>query len=192
MDRLGAGRSDRSPAAPVGRVFAPLALVFAAAGCGGFRSPAPTPEQPRRATSIVEPSPTKSTPETTPVVQLSNLLGQWELAFQQSGGIAGVSRRLQVTSSGKALATDSGLGREISFQLSADEQANLEAILSSICISAAGVRPPRCADCFQYWIQLEGAGGRFEFWANDAGLAGHPGAELINFLRQILDAALVE
>ena len=103
-----------------------------------------------------------------------------------------MSHSLQVTASGEALARDDREGREVSFQLAADEQTNLEAILSSMCISVAGPRPPNCADCFQYSVRLEGPGGRFEFVANDAGMADHPAAELIDLLRQMLDAALVK
>lgn len=118
------------------------------------------------------------------------MAGPWDLTFDQTGGIAGLSYSLQVTSSGEAVARDNRVGRDVFVQLTPSERVNLEAALSSACGAALGAQPPNCADCFQYSVRLEGAGGRFEFLANDAGLADHPGAELIDLLRRTLDSAL--
>ena len=177
MERLASDRIDRAAVPPLGRLFAPFALVFVAAACGGL---------PPRAT------PSTPVPTQTESGEPCVLGNPWDLTFDQTGGIAGLSRSLQVASSGEALARDQRMGREVSFQLLAAERANLEAALSSVCGAALGTPPPNCADCFQYAVRLEGVGGRFEFLANDAGLAGHPGAELIDLLRSMLEEALVE
>jgi hypothetical protein len=167
-----------------------LLLGIAAAGCVSAATPptsTPIVHSPLpTATSLPAPSPTPGSGVTPAACTVPS---EWEVNFEQTGGFAGVSLRLEVKSSGEAEASDLESGNEEKFRLSPAQVDELEALFPSACPGDPG-RPPPCMDCFDYLLQVELGGENYEIHTNDIGLEDHPARSLIEFLRELLQDAL--
>ena len=114
----------------------------------------------------------------------------WRLHLLQSGGFAGVSRTLELSSDGALIASDRNRTVELSGALEAAEIKSISDLLAAACPFRGEPRPEICFDCFEYSLQAEVDGVRFEFQANDMGLDDSPSGALIAALRGFLEEAL--
>jgi hypothetical protein len=107
-----------------------------------------------------------------------------------SGGFAGIEHKLEVDSSGAYEAEDLQSGAKVEGTLSAATTAQVEQGLSGICQAQASGRPPACADCFQYSLEVSVGGVTYQAVFNDLSLPESPVAPLVGTLTQILNEAL--
>lgn len=119
----------------------------------------------------------------------------WNLSLTQSGGFAGASLQVDVSSDGRLTAEDRRSGRTVTQTLSPEMLAKVTALSSQL--PATGSQRPRsaCADCFVYDLSYslsESSGGRAVLivHADDTTLDASGAGELIRLLRQLRDAAL--
>jgi hypothetical protein len=94
----------------------------------------------------------------------------WQVSLEWSGGLVGVQRSLEVSSSGQVVARDLLEGTETSATLSPEDIAVLTDLLNDACPSAGAARPPACADCYQYVYTLDTDGRPARGVENDVSL----------------------
>ena len=116
--------------------------------------------------------------------------GSWDLSLAQSGGIAGVSLKVTVSSDGQLTAEDARSNRSVTQTLPPDTMAKLAALYSAVALSTPQSPHSGCADCFLYDLELNSAGKALSFKFDDTTLGGSGVEELIHFLQQLRDAAL--
>lgn len=143
-----------------------LVLMALASACGPARLE-PSGPQPL-------PSPTQS----------------WTLSLTQSGGLAGVSLQVTISSDGQLTAEDRGSGRSVTRRLSPDELAHLATLYSSELQVVRQPLPSGCADCFVYDLEASSGGTITSIHADDTTLAASGVGELIRMMQQLRDAAL--
>jgi hypothetical protein len=82
----------------------------------------------------------------------------WQVSLEWSGGLVGVQRSLEVSSSGQVVARDLTETTERSTTLNPGDIAVLTELLVDACPIAGTPRPPSCADCYEYaWsVDLDG------------------------------------
>jgi hypothetical protein len=112
------------------------------------------------------------------------------MKLDQSGGIAGVSLSLEISSDGRLTATDARSGRTVVQDVPQDNMRRLTQLYSAVLTATPKSLPSACADCFIYDLQVRSAGGIVQIHADDTTLADSGAAELIAFLRQLRDDAL--
>jgi len=160
-----------------GQLFLVTLIAVALEACNvsaADRTPSPTPEAAGTALS----------PSGCPNPHL------WRLHLLQSGGFAGVSRSLELSSDGALIASDRSRSVELSGTLEAEEIKPITALLAAACPFNAEVRPEICFDCFEYSLQAEVDGALYEFKTNDLGLDHSPAGALIAALGALLEEAL--
>jgi hypothetical protein len=143
-----------------------LVLMTLASACGPARLE-PSGPQPL-------PSPTQS----------------WTLSLTQSGGLAGVSLKVTVSSDGQLTAEDQRTGRIVTQRLSPDVLARLAALYSSDLQVVRQPAPSACADCFTYDLEASSGGTVKRIHADDTTLDASGAAELIRMLQRLRDDAL--
>ncbi|MBI5823655.1 MAG: hypothetical protein HZB18_06475 [Chloroflexi bacterium] len=154
-----------------------LISAFLVAGC------ASSPE----VTDASTPAPTAvllSTP-TLPVVD------EWTIKMTHSGGIMGLMRSLEVSSDGKYSAVDERANKTVSGELSFNELATLNEMIS--ILDGADVKQPgpgNCADCFIYDLEIHSGKNNLAIQLDDISLPDSGMVELVSFLRGITDSAL--
>jgi len=129
--------------------IATILIAMALLGCGFFTSMFPT--------AVPEPSPLPSPLPTNPAKQLPLLNGDWHIDFTQSGGIAGTSRSLEISSSGEMTFTNTRTGEKHVTQLPAEKLAALTDLVAAASFRPAS-QPSGCADCFIFDLQLASGG----------------------------------
>lgn len=156
--------------------------------------PTSTPDEEANAasspTAADEPNqvpPPKATPEGTeacadPV--------SWQVTFGLSGGFAGMSRSLTVSSTGELTARDDADTLDVTRQASSDELAQIRGLLVAACPFETAGRPGLCADCFTYSLDVTMDGQRFVALTNDVSLPESGLLSLVETLRLTLDEAL--
>lgn len=114
----------------------------------------------------------------------------WTLSLTQSGGLAGVSLTVMVSSNGELTAEDHKSGRSVTRSLSPAELTQLAALYSPDLQVVRQPAPSGCADCFVF--DLEGSfGGRItSIHADDTTLDASGAGELIRMMQRLRDAAL--
>ena len=122
-----------------------------------------------------------------PKVNLPLLDGDWSIIFSYSGGIAGLSRQIQISSDGQFTAMDVYGNNTATGTLTPDQMAELkELIESSEYIAPVGIEGG-CADCFYYEISIQGSDNNFNVQTDDINISDSGLAPLINYLRIFLD-----
>jgi hypothetical protein len=146
--------------------FFALALIVVTSACG------PAQLQP----SYPQPLPSPS--------------GSWSLSLTQSGGIAGVSLKVTVSSDGQLTAEDQRSGKTVTQTLPPDTMAKLAALYSAVAVSTPQSPKSGCADCFLYHLELNSGDKALSLKFDDTTLGGSGAEQLIHFLQQLRDAAL--
>jgi hypothetical protein len=188
-------------------------IALGLSGCG-VSSPAPTalPAQPEQALPTptmdqallpisiggqVLPTPTgdqalsESTvgpkgPNLTEGQALPKLTGTWQISLAQTGGFAGVSRRLEISSNGEMTLTDERSQKQSTVQLSADKFARLKDLVVATQYRPI-TQPLGCADCFIYDLQIDNGSEKFQVQIDDVNLPNSGLQPLISFLAEMLN-----
>jgi hypothetical protein len=113
----------------------------------------------------------------------------WAVKMTVSGGIAGILRTIDVNSTGSYSVADQRSGKIATGNLTEAELATLQALISSLEVSTPK-NPSACADCFEYELEIESGGKKMIASADDLSLGESGMGELVQFLRQTMDAAL--
>jgi len=116
--------------------------------------------------------------------------GAWMIKLKQSGGFAGVSLTIQVSSDGQVRVEDQRSGRSKNAELPSETMAELNRLLAQATLASTGPSPSGCADCFIYDLDLSSSSETVHIHADDTSI-GYSGAQaLVNFLRQLRDETL--
>ena len=162
------------------RFLAGLALAAAILSCrtvtAVFSTPGPLPNP-----TAPAPNPTEPLASTAPAQQLPALSGDWHMTIIQSGGIMGMMRTLEISSTGAMTLTDARSHTSSQSQLSAERLAALTKLVASSQYRAAAI-PAGCADCFIFDIQISSAGKNFQVQLNQIDLVDSGLQPLIDFL----------
>jgi len=114
----------------------------------------------------------------------------WTIDFQQTGGFAGRSLSLRLSSSGQLTVTDEDLGVQVTMEISSEELAQIEQSLVEACpIKTEGpfmIYP----DCFLYTLTVSINGGQIQVKASDATLNNTELRTLIGRLSSLLNREL--
>ena len=156
-------------------LFMAISLIASLSlGCGIFSSLLPDPR----------PLPT---PIPTSLAQnLPKLSGDWLIHFTQSGGIAGLSRSLEISSTGGMIITDMRSGKKQVGRLSDKDRASIGDLLqAAVFRPAAG--PSACADCFIFNLQITSASGVFQAQVDQLELPDSGLQPVVNFLAALLN-----
>jgi len=113
----------------------------------------------------------------------------WAVKMTLSGGIAGLLRTIDVNSTGSYSVADQRAGKVVTGSLTESELATLQTLVSALEISTPQ-KPAICADCFEYELEIESGGKKLIAKTDDVSLGETGMGELIEFLRQTMDAAL--
>jgi len=121
----------------------------------------------------VTPAPTPLlTPLATPAANLFCAQPKsWKIDFQRTGGFAGWSQALSISSNGEILATDLRRDQKYTAIASSQTLQSLIGKLAEACPFEA-VRPQSvCADCFEYTLSIEMDGVQYSVKATDADMS---------------------
>ena len=153
-------------------------------------APANTPTSaPTRSTASATPqSTTESSP--SPAARPCQIEGTWELDLAVTGGLAGVDRKLELDQTGKYEAADLRQDAKVEGNLAPELMGDVVGLLQGFCKSPETARPPACADCFLYSLQVTLQGVHFELELNDLNVMETPAGELVAFMSQLLNSAL--
>jgi len=155
-------------------LYALLISLFVA-GCGQTPTPEPlkTPVTQPTASSLPAPD------------------AEWTIKMNQSGGIMGLSRSIEISSDGKFTVADERKNKTVDGELSADELSKINKLVSSTQYIPAG-KPDGggCADCFIYDLQIQRSGEKFAVQLNDISLPNSGLAPLVSYLRGLIETSL--
>lgn len=154
-------------------LFIALIISIALSGCGRA-TPQPLPS-PR-------PLPTHQ--------QISDLAGAWMVSLQLSGGFAGLSQSIDISSDGTAVAKNERSNKTVKRQLTSDELSQLMTLVKSASLKSPGGGLPVCVDCFNYNIQINSDGGKFTAQFDDVSLPDSGMSSLVKYLRELMDKTL--
>ena len=113
--------------------------------------------------------------------------GMWQIAFQVSGGFAGLDRTLTVSNTGSVSAEDRRRREKAISQATAGEVAQLESSLALIKNATAVQRNGQCRDCLLYEIDLTANGGSFRVQIDDTTLPKSGLADVTTLLMTLLN-----
>jgi hypothetical protein len=113
----------------------------------------------------------------------------WSVTFRMSGGLAGLDRGLEVSSSGAATATDRIRRQRETGQAPRDDLTALGRLVAA-ATSTEAARPDSCRDCFEYDIDITSPGRQVTVHVNDVSLSSSDAAPLVNLLRWLQDRLL--
>jgi hypothetical protein len=113
----------------------------------------------------------------------------WSVTFRMSGGLAGLDRGLEVSSSGAATATDRIRRQRETGQVPRDDLTALGRLVAA-ATSIDVARPDSCRDCFEYDIDITSPGRHVTVHGNDVSLSSSNAAPLITMLRRLQDRLL--
>ena len=116
--------------------------------------------------------------------------GNWTIRFAQSGGIMGMTRKMEISSDGRLIVADDRTGKNITGQLSEAELARVFGFMNSLKYSAPS-GPTTCADCFNYTLEIvSGSGKPFTAQADDISLETSGLSPLVEYLRMLMERSL--
>jgi len=127
------------------------------------------------------PNPTAPLAPTAAEQQLPALSGDWHMTITQSGGIMGMERTLEISSTGAMTLTDARSHASSQSQLPAERLAALNKLVAGSQYRAAAM-PAGCADCFIFDIQISSAGENFQVQLNQIDLVDSGLQPLVDFL----------
>jgi hypothetical protein len=163
-------------------VLSAVALLLAVPllGCGAFYSVFSTPAP--------SPSPLPTPVPTNPAQKLPLLSGEWQIRFTQTGGIAGVFRNMEISSSGEVKISDRTThpGEEVVTHLTAEKLVTLSDLVAASSFRPASM-PTGCADCFIFDLQITGSDGNFQVQLDQVELPDSGLQPLVDFLAELLN-----
>jgi len=152
-----------------------LLIALGLLGCRVFYSSFPTP--------TVIPTQAAQTAQRMP-----KLTGNWQIRMTQSGGFAGVSRRLEISSSGEMTIIDERSKKQRASQLPPDMFAMLKEMVASTIY-----HPPTkllmCEDCFVFELKIENGTEQFQVQIDELNLPNSGLETLIGFLEKLLNSS---
>lgn len=116
--------------------------------------------------------------------------GDWKVTLTQTGGFAGVSLTVEVSSNGQLTAEDTRTGKKVKEALPPQTIAQLRQLISNTNISSSTPMRSGCADCFIYNLELQSNGKNYRIQLDDTNINDSGAADLIGFLRELRDKAL--
>lgn len=122
--------------------------------------------------------------------QIQNLAGKWTVIMRLSGGIAGLSRSLEISSDGAATAIDERSGKTGKRQLTSDELTKLTGLINSASLKSPGGAPAGCADCFIYNLEISSDSGKFAAQLDDVSLPDSGMELLAGYLGKLMNQML--
>jgi hypothetical protein len=125
-----------------------------------------------------------TTAETLPTLE-----NTWTVEMTHSGGIAGISRSIEIASDGGFTVLDNQAGTNRVGQLAADELEELKEIVDSTQYSTVS-KETGCADCFVYDIAIAGTGKPFKARVDDVNMEESGLVPLVMILRTIMEREL--
>jgi hypothetical protein len=131
------------------------------------------------------PNPTAPLAPTASAQQIPALSGDWHMTITQSGGIMGMERTLEISSTGETTLTDARSHASSQAHLSAERLAALTKLVAGSKYQPAAM-PSGCADCFIFDIQISSAGENFQVQLNQIDLVDSGLQPLVDFLAQDL------
>jgi hypothetical protein len=164
-----------------------LLITLGLLGCGFFYSifQIPTATSSPEPTAIPSPGPTAI--PTQAAQKLPNLTGNWHIRLEQTGGIAGVSRNLEISSSGKMTIIEERINKNETTQLPADKFAMLKELVASSEYHPV-TQPMGCADCFIFNLQIDNGSEKFQMQIDQINLPNTGLEPLVGFLGGILNS----
>jgi hypothetical protein len=117
---------------------------------------------------------------------LPALAGSWTINMTHSGGIMGLSRAVEVDSTGIYTVKDDRTGQTFTGQLSEEELVDLINVVKSTSY-APKKTPHGCADCFIYDLQIISDSGRFSAQVDDISIEESGLSDLVMALRGIIE-----
>jgi hypothetical protein len=126
---------------------------------------------------------------TTTAEPLPTLENKWTIKLTHSGGIMGLSRSIEVSSSGMYIVTDDRSGETKEGILPAQEVADLKELAASVQYSPVP-KETGCADCFIYDIAISGTTKLFTAHVDDVTLEDSGLGPLVLQLRTIMEREL--
>jgi hypothetical protein len=152
-----------------------LLISLFIAGCVPFARPMPLK------TPIPEPRPTDRT----------SFDSNWTIKMKHSGGIMGLSRSIEISSSGKFTVVDERTNKTITGVLAVNELSKINEQVSSLeYIPASKPDGMGCADCFIYDLEIQENGEKFAVQLNDISLPSSGLESLVSYLRGLIDIRL--
>jgi len=147
-------------------------MTWMLGGCGFYYSSLPT--------QTPAPIPTSSAQE------LPELVGDWHITLSQSGGIMGISRTIEISSSGKLTIIDARTSKQTVIQLPADRIAALARLVKASRYQSPS-RPSACADCFIYNLAIVSGGQSFQVQLDDISIPDSGLDSLMAFILEYLE-----
>jgi hypothetical protein len=117
---------------------------------------------------------------------LPALAGSWTINMTHSGGIMGLSRAIEVDSTGIYTVKDDRTEQTFTGQLSEEELVDLINVVKSTTY-APEKAPHGCADCFIYDLQIISDSGRFSAQVDDISIEESGLSDLVMALRGIIE-----
>jgi|GEM_PF-542157 len=112
---------------------------------------------------------------------LPELSGDWQLQFRQSGGYAGLSRTLEISTTGAMNIDDGRSAQKKTAQLTPEKLAELTRLVGYATFKRPP-QPPGCADCFLYNLQLTTSAGVYLVQVDEVSLSDSGLQDLVDFL----------
>ena len=164
-----------------------LLIALGLLGCGAFYSIFQTPT----ATPFPEPTsiPTLAATAipTQPAQKLPQLTGNWHIRLEQTGGFAGVSRTLEISSSGEMTIIEERINKNNTTQLPADKLAMLKELVAASKYRPV-LQPMVCNDCFIFNLQIDNGSERFQMQIDQINLSNTGLEPLVGFLGEMLNS----
>lgn len=117
----------------------------------------------------------------------------WEVAFEMSGGFAGMMNQMTISGDGRLVAENLKRRTRVEKRLSAAQAEELDRLISRAQPAPAPAREPlrRCADCIQYRLSVTEAPGRAAI-SESGTLEGQQtgNRELVAFLTAVMNETL--
>ena len=113
----------------------------------------------------------------------------WDMVLKQSGGIAGISRALEVHSDGQIIVSEERSGKSVKRQLKADELTKINQLLTAFSFHRP-TTPMGCADCFFFDLEIQSGGKNINVQSDQVNLHGSGAEDLINYLTGLMNAML--
>ncbi len=156
-------------------LFIALLIQIALSGCG-------------QATQIRQSLPS---PKPLPALQqIPELTGTWTVGMQLSGGFAGLSQSIEISSDGAVVAKDERNGKTVKRQLTSDELAQFTALIKLVSLKSSNGDPTGCADCFIYNIQINSSSGKSTAQFDDVSLPDSGMSSVVQYLRDLMSQML--
>ncbi len=125
---------------------------------------------------------------TANVGKLPDLLGAWRITLNQSGGIMGLSRSIDVAGDGSIAVTDLRSGKAWTSQLTTERLQVLGKMVAAASYVQARATAG-CADCFIFHLSVISETGKFEVQLNQIDLANSGLQPVIDFLLEEMSKA---